>query len=165
MPWMGGPAFFLLAALSLRAETPLASPTVASSMTSPFTNAIPRASFNIVEGRDPFSPIGYKKPLPRPQGAPVEQPKVIDFKLKITGISNLGSESVATLDTGEIIELGSSYKLKSKDGNASVEYKVLSITENAVVVLYDGKEFSFQLQELQIEHFIEKDEIHENNKP
>lgn len=132
----------------------------------PLTNAIQQSLFREMDpynSRDPFSPIGYKRVPPQaigPGGKPM-----VDFKLKINGISIMGDESFATLESGQIVEIGGTYKLKTSDGKATVDYKVLSITEAAVTALYDGTEYQFKPKSNDLENFQEKEETNENTQP
>jgi hypothetical protein len=117
------------------------------------TRPIPQSVFREME-RDPFSPIGYVKPSPK---GPSAKP-VVDFKLKISGISITDGQASATLDDGTLLEVGNTYKFKDKDGKASASYKVLSIVEDAVTVLYDEKEHTFKFKGFDLESFQEKEE-------
>ncbi len=130
-------------------------------ISSSLTNAIPRSIFHETESRDPFSPIGYQRPANNSSHAS----KMVDFELKITGISNFGDTPMATLSTGEVIEPGGTYKLKTENSKDIIEYKVLNITEDSVVILYANKEYSFRLKESNLDSFKEKEESDEDTKP
>ncbi len=136
----------------------------AAVITSPFTNAIPRSVFRDTEVRDPFCPVGYKKPVPLQPGDEPPKPTV-NFKLEVTGISEMGNQSVATLQTGEIIEPGETYPFKDGEGRVVAEYKILRITGDKVVALFDGKEYEFKVRGPSLQDFIEKEETHEDKKP
>lgn len=165
----------LLAALVLHPASLLlsqdpATPTpVAGTASSPFTNAIPRAIFrDLPEERDPFSPVGYVKPKTPKPGEVVAPPKpAVDFEkyLVITGISSIGNGSIATLASGLVIEPGETYPIKDKEGNPLSEYKVLSITEEKVVALFEGKEYEFKVRGADLERFIEKEDPNEKKNP
>ncbi|MCC7519910.1 MAG: hypothetical protein IT578_12095 [Verrucomicrobiae bacterium] len=137
--------------------------------TPPFTNAIPRAVFrDLPDDRDPFSPVGYVKPKPPKPGEAAEAPKpAVDFVnfLVITGISASGEGAVATLSSGESIETGETYLIKDREGNKIAEYKVLSIAEEKVVALFEGREYEFKVRGTDLERFIEKEDPNETKQP
>ncbi len=135
-----------------------ASMAVAEPMASPFTNAIPQSVFRDTEMRDPFSPVGYKKPVLTKEGGAEEARPAVEFKLVITGISMMGDQTVATLQNGQIIEPGEIYQFTDKDGKTSVPYKVLRILEDRVVALFEEKEYEFKLKGSSLDDFIEKEE-------
>ncbi|NUN93304.1 MAG: hypothetical protein HUU04_05945 [Verrucomicrobiae bacterium] len=138
---------------------------------SPFTNAIPRSVFrDLPDERDPFSPVGYVKPQPPKPGEEAPPPKpVVDFEayLVVTGISagGGGAVAVATLASGGIIEPGETYPIKNQEGATIAEYKVISISEEKVVALFEGKEYQFKVRGADLERFIEKEDPNENKKP
>lgn len=73
---------------------------------------------------------------------PVEKSKV-DFKLHVKGTTVVGADAFATLVGGEVIHLGSTCKFKDPSGKDVGEYKVLEIAEDRVVVLFEGKQYTF----------------------
>jgi serine/threonine protein kinase len=83
------------------------------------------------------------KPAPTPTKPAPAKPNV-SFKLQINGISIFGSDATATLQSGQILEVGESYSYVDATTKAQVRYKVLSITETALIALYDGKEYTFK---------------------
>jgi len=108
--------------------------------------------------RDPFAPVGFVKPKPTASGEKPEAKPLVDFKLKVTGISSMGTESSATLDNGQTVEPGGIYPYKSDDGKTTVTYKIVRITEDSVVALFDDKEYEFKLSNPTLDMFKEKDE-------
>jgi hypothetical protein len=164
----------LLPAACALALSPLLSqdapaPAPPESSESPFTNAIPRAVFrDLPDERDPFSPVGYVKPRPPKPGEVVAPPKpVVEFEtyLVITGISSIGAGSIATLATGSLIEAGETYPVKDKEGNPVSTFKVVAITEEKVVALFEGKEYEFKVRGPELDRFIEKEDPNEKKKP
>lgn len=109
--------------------------------------------------RDPFSPVGYKKP----QKSGVSAVTIVEPKLKITGISIVGNEATATLDNGQVLEVGGTYKYT--DGKSTVEYKVTGIADDGVNILYEGREIEYKFKGQDIEIFKEKEESNENANP
>lgn len=136
-----------------------------------FTNAVPVAVFKVMDpftARDPFCPIGYQKPRPLPPEKEREKKIAeVEIKLNLKGIMLMtGGESLATLNSGEVLAVGEMHTYKDpafKD--AVIEYKVLQITEDSVVVSYNGKEFTSRLAELDLNRFKEKEEPNEKPKP
>ena len=170
--WRGRLSLMVFLALSpvslLLSQDPAAPAPVERATASPFTNAIPRAVFrDLPEERDPFSPVGYVKPrLPKP-GEAVDPPKpIVEFEkyLVVTGISSIGAGSMATLASGLIIEPGETYPIKDGEGRTLAEYKVLSISEEKVVALFEGKEYEFKVRGTDLERFIEKEDPNEKNE-
>ncbi|MFZ4694874.1 MAG: hypothetical protein ACOYMV_07085 [Verrucomicrobiia bacterium] len=170
--WREGLTLLVFLALApsslLLSQDPAAPAPVDGATASPFTNAIPRAVFrDLPEERDPFSPVGYVKPrLPKP-GEAVAPPKpIVEFEkyLVVTGISFMGTGSIATLASGLIIEPGETYPIKDGEGKTLAEYKVLSISEEKVVALFEGKEYEFKVRGTDLERFIEKEDPNEKNE-
>ena len=126
-----------------------------SEPSSPFKNTPAVSEFHETEGRDPFSPIGYKKPLPK--GALVVEKPEVDIKLNLTGVSVFGTEISATLSNGQIIEQGQTYKYTTPDGKTTVDYKVLNISEDGVTILYNDKQKKIELKGSDLNLFKEKD--------
>lgn len=111
---------------------------------------------------DPFSPIGYKRLMPKEQGTAVK-PQV-DFKdLKVNAVTIAGDDAIATLTNGQILEVGNTYPYKAKD--VVVQFKVMQIKEGLVVILYDGEEYELTSKSGDLNSFIEKEEPNENTKP
>jgi hypothetical protein len=168
--WRGELSLLIFLALSpfslLLSQDPAAP--VDRAAASPFTNAIPRAVFrDLPEERDPFSPVGYVKPKPPKPGEAVDPPKpIVEFEkyLVVTGISSIGVGSMATLASGLIIEPGETYPIKDGEGKTLAEYKVLSISEEKVVALFEGKEYEFKVRGTDLERFIEKEDPNEKNE-
>lgn len=164
-----GVALALVRICAEEAGAPASSAKAEAAVASPFTNAIPHAVFrDLPEERDPFSPVGYVKPQPPKPGEETPPPKpVVDFAayLVVTGVSASGAGAVATLAGGGIIEPGETYPIKNPEGGQIAEYKVISITEEKVVALFEGKEYSFKVRGADLERFIEKEDPNENKKP
>lgn len=162
----------LLAALPAVSQDPApAAPATAApeATSSPFTNAIPRSVFrDLPDERDPFSPVGYVRPKPVKPGEVVVPPRpVVEFEtyLVITGISSIGNASIATLSSGLVIEPGETYPVKDKEGNLVSEFKVIKISEEKVIALFEGKEYEFKVRGSNLERFIEKEDPNEKKKP
>jgi hypothetical protein len=75
----------------------------------------------------------------------------------------MGEEISATLDSGQILEVGGTYKYS--DGKSSVEYKVTSINDGGVKILYEGREIEYKFKGQDIEIFKEKEESNEKANP
>ena len=140
----------------------------------PYTNAVPVSVFKVMDPfttRDPFCPIGYQKKPPVPvnigNGGRPPPPAELEIKLKVTGISMMaGGESLATLSSGEMLAVGETHKYRDPANKETVvEYKVVQITEESVVVSYNGKQFTSLLTEADLDRFKEKEEPNENPKP
>ncbi len=116
---------------------------------SPFTNAMPISAFREQTSRDPFWPIGYKKPPPKIAG--VAKPEV-EFKLEPNGVIG---EGIGILKSGEMIEVGETYDYLAKDGKTKVKYKVTKITEDGVDAVYDGKAYHFEQKGSNVKKFEE----------
>jgi hypothetical protein len=123
-----------------------------ATLSSPFTNSAPIAVFTTNEMRDPFLPPGYRKPPPEGSIARVK------IELEVTGISFIDGIPLATLKTGEAVEIGETYKYRGgKDGSIVVEYQVINITDDLVTILFNGEEQSFKLESLDLERYKEKE--------
>ncbi len=132
----------------------------AETMPPGFTNIVVRSQFKEL-GRDPFCPVGYIKPAPVNSSGNPKTPDIrpaVSFKLKVTGILALGDQISATLDNGQTIEPGGEYPYKADDGKSVVTYKVSRITEDSVVVNFDGKDFEFKLSNQDMDMFKEKED-------
>ncbi len=147
---------FRYSALSALALLTMATLGLADELVSPFTNATVRSEFQEAS-RDPFSPVGYVRPL---NSGPVKQEAkpTVNFKLKVTGISMMGTEVSATLDNGQIIEPGGTYPFKATDGKTTVTYKVVRITEDSVIANFEDKDYEFTLSNQSLDMFKEKEE-------
>ena len=141
----------------------LAEPETKAENSSPFSKDLPQSIFHETQERDPFLPVGYKKPLP--QSKMVAKPPIVDFKLNITGISIFESGITATLESGEIVEPNQTYPWKNKEGKVIAEYKIITISDNGVIALYEGKEYEFKMKGFDLNNFKEKEETHEKDKP
>lgn len=119
---------------------------------SPYTNSAPVSVFHAVEGRDPFMPDGYKKPKPND---PVRSVKV---ELTISGMSFSETGPLATTKDGQVLEVGGTYTYRSKDGKTSVNYKVLSISDDGVTIQYNDTEETFKQESSDLDKFKEKEE-------
>jgi hypothetical protein len=120
---------------------------------SPYTNSVPVSVFHEMEGRDPFLPVGYKKPKPMDPGQNID----VDLVISGTSFSEDGAPLATTKD-GLFLEVGGTYTYRAKDGKASVTYKVLSISDDGVVISYNDKEKTFKLESSDLEKFKEKEE-------
>ena len=137
------------------------------SVLSPFTNAIPQSVFHPLgeQDRDPFCRPGYVKPETRI--GPVT-PKIEPEKyLVVTGINELGDPPTATLQNGQLIEPGSKYKLSVSDKNIAVNYTVLRIENEEVVISLEGesKEYHLKFRVKSIDEYLEKEEPNEKTNP
>ncbi|MDD2706872.1 MAG: hypothetical protein PHV34_02595 [Verrucomicrobiae bacterium] len=160
-PWVarGGMAVVCLAGMAWAAFAQPGQPASAKDDENfSLTNAVIRSVFVESQGRDPFCPVGYKKPV-RTDGKTPVAPKELDIKLKITGIMG----DVAVVDGGGELETGKVYQYR--EGKESVDYTVKRVTDNSVVIVCNGKEKTFMLKGHDLDQFIEKDGNNENKKP
>ncbi|MBI4025146.1 MAG: hypothetical protein HY360_09205 [Verrucomicrobia bacterium] len=151
MPWEG--FLRLVAAESVSAPPATASATnaptsTASAPASPFTNAVPISVFHetaMYGVRDPFCPIGYIRTPPLPPGvqtnivkAPEEVKEVVP-RLVVKAIAF----GIALLDGGKNLKVGAVSKYTGPDG--TVDYKVLSISEDTVTIFCNKKQYQFKV--------------------
>jgi hypothetical protein len=129
------------------------------------TNAIPQSVFRPLgqDERDPFYPIGYKRPPPDDGSGKVKPPEVkpTEVKLKVKYIfgKTVGIEG-ATKESPEELEEGKVYTYR--DAIGSVEYKVVRVSEDAIVIEYDGKQKEFKMFDVNTQ---EKEGTNEKAKP
>lgn len=134
-------------------QTPAASPP-SQGASGTTTNDIPSSVFHALapDDRDPFCPVGYKKPRPEDPLKPPPPPPPPEPKLTVKAIIG---KSALIEGTPSELEEGQTYTYRQ--GEASIEYKVLKITDESVVIEYDGKQKEFKLKLLDIEKYQEKE--------
>lgn len=118
------------------------------------TNDIPRSVFHPLafDDRDPFCPVGYMKPRPPDPNKPPPPPPPPEPKLIIKAIVG----KIALVEgTPSELEEGMTYMYRQDE--ASIEYKVLQITEDSVIIEYNGKQKEFKRKSLDIEKYQEKE--------
>jgi hypothetical protein len=124
-----------------------------SSLQSPYTNSPPSSVFHEMEGRDPFVPVGYKKPKP------MDLSQDVKVEISLSGISSSSDGSpVAITKDGLYLEIGGTYTYRTKDGKGVVSYKVTNITEDGVTISYSDKEEVIRTESSDLEKFQEKEE-------
>ena len=160
---IAGIAGSALAAAPAPAPAP-ATDSGASSLTKPFPPAVFR-DFDPFTMRDPFCPVGYMKPLPPTPGKdPVKPPPnppvfEIDFIIGKTATIKGGAmfgegETFPHIKTGDTYTVNAvTYTYKGKP----LTFKILKITEDSVIILYDGKEHTYKLPNSDMNLFQEKE--------
>lgn len=117
------------------------------------TNVVVRATFRVLgeAGRDPFLPVGYKKPAPLPPGQkPVEQRPRVEINLTLSSVIWLPPDNISAVVEGSPVKLraGNSYDydpatkttIIDPGTRATIKYKVLRITESSITIQYDEEE-------------------------
>lgn len=108
-----------------------------------------RSSFNAIEVRNPFWPIGYDpKAAAPPTPANPEQPAAKQMQIKpedfsVTSISNFGGSRMATVCGKPVME-GDHVKVSL--GGQPAKVQVAKITDGTVVLRYSGQEVTVVLK-------------------
>lgn len=156
------------AAPAVKTETPSStipktSPTVSAPTPSTPTPAPTPPASTISQKAAPV-PIKLQAPTPTLSPPPSPTPNKptppkpnVNFKLLINGISIFGTDATATLQNGQILEIGGTYSYIDPDTQTHLQYKVLNINETSLVALYNGKEYTFKPHGSDIGKFEEKE--------
>jgi len=105
-----------------------------------------RSSFNTIEGRNPFWPIGYvagSAVVASPDQPAVAKPLIKPEDFTLTSISSFGGTRMATL-CGKPVAEGDMVKVPLNGQPAKVQ--VVRVTDGSVVLRYMGQEVTVVLK-------------------
>ncbi len=98
-----------------------------------------KSSFDAVDARDPFWPIGWKKPGPKIGGGPALAPEAFS----LTSVT-VGSGSHFAILNGKIMQEGQQFGLQI--GNQIYQVTLRAIEDGRVIVAYEDSEIVVPLR-------------------